>query len=33
MGKPEKRVMCISFHIAEREMKYPFKKRINEMKK
>ena len=33
MGKPEKSVMCISFHIAEREMKYPFKKRINEMKK
>lgn len=26
MGKPEKRVMCISFHIAERELNYPFKK-------
>lgn len=25
MGKSEKRVMCISFHIAERKMNYPFK--------
>jgi hypothetical protein len=25
MGKPLKRVMCISFHIAERKMNYPFK--------
>lgn len=26
IGKPSKRVMCISFHIAERKMNYPFKK-------
>ncbi len=26
MGKPEKSVMCISFHIAEHKMVYPFKK-------
>lgn len=32
MGKPSKRVMCISFHIAEREMNYPFKKK-NEIRK
>ncbi|MDD3558877.1 MAG: hypothetical protein PHW27_09905 [Melioribacteraceae bacterium] len=25
-GKPGKRVMCISFHISERRVKYPFKK-------
>lgn len=27
MGKPAKRVMCISFHIAERKLSYPFKKK------
>lgn len=27
MGKPSKSVMCISFHIAERKMNYPFKKK------
>lgn len=27
MGKTSKRVMCISFHIAEREMHYPLNKK------
>ncbi len=25
MGKPEKKVMCISFHIAKYDLKYSFK--------
>ena len=28
MGKPEKRVMCISFHLSEKPMQYPFNKRL-----
>jgi len=28
LGKTGKRVMCISFHIAEHKMKYPFKQMI-----
>ena len=27
MGKPAKSVMCISFHIADHKMNYPFKKK------
>ncbi len=30
MGKTGKSVMCISFHIAEYKMKYPFKKKEKE---
>ncbi len=27
LGKPEKSVMCISFHISKNKMKYPFKEK------
>lgn len=31
IGAPSSRVLCISFHIADRQMNYPFKnKRVNE---
>jgi hypothetical protein len=26
LGKPNGKVICVSFHPAERKMKYPFKK-------
>ena len=30
LGKPQKSVMCISFHISDIKMKYPFKEKDNQ---